>query len=771
MSGSPILTVTKEGATLRTMPLTGEVLLGRGDDCVLRLDDRAISRQHALFRSIGSEIQVEKKSEFAPLIVNGLECTRAVLKEGDIVGIGPYLIRISGAPQTLEAPSSDLIPEAAGPAPSLAAPPVETPDPPESSNPLPSLDGESPALETEQPIDALADPLESPPDLDGQVPGELGENPLGSGSENEAIPENTSAGLSLAGIGSESSEPISEDGKTKISSSARVVAKLVFKAGSSNVEEYEIQKDEISVGRGKDCDIVLNDKKASRKNAIIRRFGANFSIQDLNSANGTYVNGEKIKERGLSGDDIIRIGGIEFQFKAISKDYAAKEQEFMSLPPIPNEPEPEELSPELGLDNPIVPTPGADVAQAQNPGALQGLEGQVQGTLSSDLGGIPGITGLPASSGKKKTLLERYRALPKNLQLIVGLAMMGLLYWITEEDPPPVKKKPKVTQGATASTGAKGPLTFEALPLEKQQFIENQRNLAFDYYKNKEYDKSIYEISKIFDLISDYKDARDIERYAREGKRKLEAIEEEKKRKEDEAALKLKISQLVDATKVEMDKKNYERAKELFSEVLALDPDNLTVAEWKKQIEAYDEQIRLDRQQKEVQDAINKKGWEVYHEAQALQKKGRYHSAISVYQRIVDIGASDKRLLPLSKKMIAACRASIQKLRDPILAEANRAEAAGEFARAFTLFRKATRVDPPHPAGYAGMNRIRGVLHERAKVLYTEAVLAEGYSDFATAKKLYQDCMQVAPADDIYYERSQRKLSRYFQKDEEAPPQ
>ena len=60
------------------------------------------------------------------------------------------------------------------------------------------------------------------------------------------------------------------------------------------------------------------------------------------------------------------------------------------------------------------------------------------------------------------------------------------------------------------------------------------------------------------------------------------------------------------------------------------------------------------------------------------------------------------------------------------------------------------------------MQRVKGALHEKSKEIYTEAVLAESYSDFATAKKKFQECLKTAPQDDIYYERSQRKLAPYL---------
>jgi pSer/pThr/pTyr-binding forkhead associated (FHA) protein/tetratricopeptide (TPR) repeat protein len=742
MSASPVLTVLKEGETIKSCPVDGDVLLGRSEDCTIWLNDRKVSRHHAVFRRVGESVQVEKKSEFGPLLVNGAECTQAILKDGDIISIGPYLIRLSAA--------STLSNNA--PPPSSQKTAEEVPEDPVLGGELPGIEGAG-----GQELNLIVEPEGDA----GQLlePSEEGDAPINL--ENSEPP-----------FESEPFETMDEDGKTKVAPAAKVAVKLIFKPGAANVTDYEMTQDEVSIGRGKDCDIVLNDKKASRKNSLIRRAGLNFVVKDLGSANGTFVNGVKVDEQELSGDDVIKIGGIEFTFKALSTDYEAREKDFLSIPLESDEPELDLGLPVESEGMPILmdsgPSPDVGGLPAEFAGGAASL-GQLPGTGgTAEIGNIPGITGIAGASGKKKTLVEKFKALPKRTQVIAAVAGVLFAMWLMEEDEP-VKKPAAPAKKATQAAGDKGTLTFEGLSIEQKRFVEAQHTLAFDYYKNKEYDKAIFEIEKIFALIPEYKDSREIQRYAKEGKRKLEAIEEERRKKEEEALLKKKIAQLVEEAKERMDKKNYEQARELFTQILSLDPDNPTVAHWRQEIESYEEQIRLAQQQKQVQSDINKHAWGIYQEALSLKKLGKYHSAIATFQKAIDIGASDEKILFLAKKMMAQCRAIIRKLRDPILEEAKKLEETGEFPKAFALYRKATRIDPYHPAGFAGMSRIRGILHDRAKTIYSEAVLAESFSDFAGAKKLFQDCLAVAPQDDIYRERALRKLGHYYKK-EDSPP-
>lgn len=803
MAKAALLTILRNGETIRTCPLEGaaEVVLGRGEGCVIRLEDRAISRSHASFKVVDGGVQVEKKSEFAPVMVNGAElASRAVVKEADVISIGPYLLRIS-VPRNQPAASAPAAAPSPSAAPALAptengggatadldpglgmADPAAEPGEGDSDDvaaqadrPEPGVDGslsDLPNLELggaaaahDEPGQAIA--MDGPEAGEGGVGDALALDPLGLGQG-----EGQDAGSS----GTAFVETADDDAKTKLTPAAKLSVHLVFPPGAANVTDFELTQDEVSIGRGKGCDIVLNDKKSSRKNAIIRRAGLSFTIKDLDSANGTFVNGARVtgpEGQELASDDVVRVGSVEFQFKAFSADYSARERNFMPVP----------------TDAPGDPQDGApmlDPAYAVGLGQSGGLPGP-EGLPALDLGaagagaagaaglsGIPGITGIGPTDTKQMGFVEKlknWKSLPTKDKLIVGGIILGIVYFgvIDEEVEEPVQKAKK--KPAAVATAAPGVVTFASLPPEKQRFIEAQRNLAFEYFKNKEYDKSLYELEKIFAIIPEYKDARDIERFAREGKRKLEAFEEEKRKKEEEVRLKAKIQALVEECQERMDKKQYEQARELFAQISVLDPDNERIAAWKKEIEDFEEKKRLDEQTRNVQAEINKRAWEVYGEALALKKAGKFHSAIEVFGKVGDIGASDRKVTALAVRQAAACRAAIRNRRDPVLAEAKQSEEAGEFPKAFALYKRATVIDPPHPAGYKGMARIRDILHQRAKVIYTEAVLAEGYSDFGTAKKKFKECLETAPADDIYHERSLRKLGRYFKAGfkEEAGP-
>ncbi len=79
------------------------------------------------------------------------------------------------------------------------------------------------------------------------------------------------------------------------------------------------EKDAVILGRGASSDITVWDIRASRAHCRIDRMAAGYVISDLNSSNGTYVNGERIERHGLRPGDVIKIGASEFLFAGVGQ--------------------------------------------------------------------------------------------------------------------------------------------------------------------------------------------------------------------------------------------------------------------------------------------------------------------------------------------------------------------------------------------------------------------------------------------------------------------
>ncbi len=78
--------------------------------------------------------------------------------------------------------------------------------------------------------------------------------------------------------------------------------------------QYNMRQETLLIGREKACDIRLNDKLVSARHARIKHEGGRYYIEDLNSSNGTFVDGKIVQSLELSGDNDIKIGGFDLRF-------------------------------------------------------------------------------------------------------------------------------------------------------------------------------------------------------------------------------------------------------------------------------------------------------------------------------------------------------------------------------------------------------------------------------------------------------------------------
>jgi hypothetical protein len=85
---------------------------------------------------------------------------------------------------------------------------------------------------------------------------------------------------------------------------------IVAQEGSVR-REVPLTAEPITVGRDPKNDIVLDDRRVSRRHAEVRLRLGRYTLYDLQSTNGTFVNGRRIAEMVLSDDDRIAIGGAE----------------------------------------------------------------------------------------------------------------------------------------------------------------------------------------------------------------------------------------------------------------------------------------------------------------------------------------------------------------------------------------------------------------------------------------------------------------------------
>ena len=750
MSAALKLEVFHQGELMQEVPFTGDPLwLGRDPDCVIRLDDRAISRKHALIRSTGSGIEFEKKSKFGLARMDGRDVDAVLLKGGECLELGPFEIRVRKsepvAPVATPDPVASAQDRAPEPTPHLQVQEVVISDEAQAFSPEGGEAVDSPFGEV---------------DFNSQNANDAQEI-VNSDQENQPQPEGSDLQMEVeagSSTGQFDFASQSEDGATRILSAKTLEMKpvLEFRSGDGAGSVYEINDAEIAIGRSTNCHVVLEDKKSSRKHVVLKKKEGKVVLKDQGSSNGTLVNGERVDERELQSGDEIQVGDTRFWFKMVQGDYEAKKADFLNVPaePIPEAPL---------FANPMpMSMESAPPAQDFNPfmqAPSIGMEAP-----------SPTPTDFAAPEEDKRSFigkfLDRYRAMPVKQQIIYMGVILAGVYFLMDE--PEVEKKPKLQMGSAPAKVQKkeekkkpsGPPTFDSLAPEQQRYVESEYQLSIEHFKNRDYDSCLLELGKIFTMVQDYKSAREMEIYAKEMKRKLEAQEEERKRKEQERQAQIKLQSLIDQAGLYMDQKKYKDAEGIFPEIELLQPDNSVVANWRKRIIEETEKSDAERKEKERIEKLAREAWAEYEAAAKILAEKKYFDALDRYDAILTREGVEPKLATIVKEDIKKAEDAIASERDPLVEQGKQFEREEKYSEAYKSYLNAAAVDPTDPEPTAGMNRIRGILNARAKSIYSEGVIAESFSELDVAEKRYREVLEVVPVDNDYFKKASSRLAK-----------
>lgn len=95
--------------------------------------------------------------------------------------------------------------------------------------------------------------------------------------------------------------------------------KLHILSGVLEGKTFDLLEERVTVGRGVDNIIRLEDGTVSHHHAMLLQEGADFTLRDLNSTNGTRVNGLRVVESKLNNGDNVRLGSVEMRYESDTK--------------------------------------------------------------------------------------------------------------------------------------------------------------------------------------------------------------------------------------------------------------------------------------------------------------------------------------------------------------------------------------------------------------------------------------------------------------------
>ena len=150
--------------------------------------------------------------------------------------------------------------------------------------------------------------------------------------------------------------------------------KMIVSIDGVVIKEVQLTKDRTTLGRRPYNDIVIDNLAVSGEHAVLQLTDNEVFLEDLNSTNGTYVNGKAVKKQLLQNNDTVEIG--KYKIKFINEAPGASFEKTMIIKPgmVPPMPKPGAGAP--------APAAGAGAAPAASAGAVIGAKGVEPATAS-----------------------------------------------------------------------------------------------------------------------------------------------------------------------------------------------------------------------------------------------------------------------------------------------------------------------------------------------------------------------------------------------------
>lgn len=169
------------------------------------------------------------------------------------------------------------------------------------------------------------------------------------------------------------------------------MGKLVVSLDGVVIKEVQITKDKTTLGRRPYNDIVIDNLAVSGEHAVLQMVGSDVFIEDLNSTNGTYINGKAIKKQLLTHNDTVEVGKYKIKYIV---DESSEYEKTMIMRPSGSAPPP------LNQQHPM---------QSAHPGmpsvsGFGGLGGVTQPTAPAQMASIKVLNG--AAAGREVTLTK-----------------------------------------------------------------------------------------------------------------------------------------------------------------------------------------------------------------------------------------------------------------------------------------------------------------------------------------------------------------------------
>ena len=487
--------------------------------------------------------------------------------------------------------------------------------------------------------------------------------------------------------------------------------------GDSVKKQFKLTGDTWTVGRDEHCDITINHPQLSRRHFEIKKENGGFIIFDLDSSNGTLVNGMKATTSNpltLSVGDKITVESLNFEIS----EYDSLFEEHLNNVQMPAL-IPEASSPMAGMPLPAEHI-GASVLKVNHDGST---------------------TKVKSSKFNKKIAVRALVAF-----VIVGAVAFETL-------------KPDATKDDRA------PSSVNAITDEQKAFFRDTLQLAKHHFMERRYSLCTSEIKKIHDKVDSFENSKDISSLCLEAAEREKILADERRKKEQRTQVEDQVeSVLSKCRQLAKSTKNVAKLSACLEPVLDLDPTNEEANELVTTLQEKIEADRISQTNRRNRAALISKSKKRFNSAKKLYDAGELRSARSAYKKYLKSGLPDPGgLKKEASRDIASINSKIQSVVDAKVEDCQNLVNSGDYKSAIISCNIALREDSSSSKAKELKKDATLQLRKAMQEIYQKSILEENYGNLKVAQKAWLSILEKDVKDGEYHLKASTKLKKYGQ--------
>lgn len=524
-----------------------------------------------------------------------------------------------------------------------------------------------------------------------------------------------------------------DDEATRVASFEPEIPYLRIIEGSRRNEEIKLEGRRWIAGREEACQILINDRKASRRQFELSSTPQGYFIRDLGSSNGTQLNGLQLAHdelKAIRSGDVIQVGAAMIHFEVRDPHFNTK---LMVIP------QAKQNGNDLVVQNPYEMI---DYPVVQSPGGAIRLDGKHLQNAYDQLQ-IPNPY-LSQNDEKKKKI---------RFYIIAGLILGVVALVLSLSGGNNGKKQTKIEN-----------VEFSKLSPQQQQQVKETFVLAKNLYMQQKLALAGSQLERLHKIIpSGYENSLAMAQDClaqKEAEEEVAKLQREKQRQEE-------IRNIVDSTVKKCDpisrrSTSVQEISTCLRPALELDPENSLIRELVSRVQARVDQEEIARKNKEDYRKRVAQGTFLYRTAFKFEEQGEFLDALDAYKKHAESPYPDPEgLKKLSHQQIFSISKRLTAKVEDTLRAAEAAYAVGNFKEALDLCARAIKMDPMSTVAHERNGKYRNELKTRLREIYEASIISEGLGQIDDAKNHWNKIVGLDTTDGEYYKKARNKLRAY----------